>query len=358
MSHFNSRRICQLIILWCTMNRYHTNATYKYFRFWTHFHASSDKRSPILKFNALIMSTEELHVAECIIALAIAEGDDDLLLFALMFHEETKAKLDQKFIVGIIDRAPVLSMGSGKRRNARSFGAASNYAQDETGAPTITLAGGEYYALFRFAREHVPELRTALKVPDMMRLPCGGIIDGEEALLIMLFYLAYPSRHTASTHFFGRATALVDRICFRFVSCHQTNTRFSSGRSRMLNKKGFENKRTSKFILLNDDFPNILVSRGQAFDRLHQRDDEHDGEAPHAQLRAGTARARLLQAPSQAAVLGRRHSSQDGLPTPAPLRFPRRNLPTLLPSWPAPRPRGGTAIPAVTLVWSQTRPRP
>ena len=47
-------------------------------------------------------------------------------------------------------------------------------------------------------------LRNSLQIPERYTCSQGTVVDGMEALLIMLRRLAYPNRWTDLTHVFGR----------------------------------------------------------------------------------------------------------------------------------------------------------
>lgn len=130
-----------------------------------------------------------------------------MLLIVLMelneLEEAMEEDADTRLHKALDKRAPNLSLGTGRWRDKRLFGSASNYAQDPIVNP-LMLTGGEYYSCFRFAREHIPRLVTALGLPRSVVLPNShGRLDGDEAFLIFLRTMAYPSRR--GDHFFGRS---------------------------------------------------------------------------------------------------------------------------------------------------------
>lgn len=101
-------------------------------------------------------------------------------------------------------RAPVISHGDGTTRTRRHFGQASNYGRNL--APQTPLSPDEFYLHFRFAREDIPRLCRALRIPQYVRCPhtrCG--CEGEEALLVYLKRMSYANRWVDLEFFFGRS---------------------------------------------------------------------------------------------------------------------------------------------------------
>ena len=105
-------------------------------------------------------------------------------------------------------RVPEVTRGHLTRRTPVCFGASSNYGADRG------LGAGEFHALFRFFPRDIPPLMSALRVPDYVR-PLH--MPGDEALLIMLNRLAYPSRLDELSHLFGRSTGSLSTIIRHMV---------------------------------------------------------------------------------------------------------------------------------------------
>ena len=60
-------------------------------------------------------------------------------------------------------------------------------------------------------------LRNSLQIPERYTCSQGTVVDGMEALLIMLRRLAYPNRWTDPTHVFGRRESelslIFNKVC-------------------------------------------------------------------------------------------------------------------------------------------------
>lgn len=149
--------------------------------------------------------------------VAMLSGDDDFLFFVLMRLDDLEKTRGERNAAVLFQneldmRAPNLSMGTGRWRDKRLFGAASNYARNPNVNPHV-LTGGEYYSKFRFCREHIPRLVAALGLPqDMVLEKCRGRLAGEEAFLIFLAVMAYPKRYSDLTQFFGRSTGYLSEV--------------------------------------------------------------------------------------------------------------------------------------------------
>ena len=109
----------------------------------------------------------------------------------------------------------MLQTGIGNARKPVLFGAGSRYGEDHNVSP------GDYYTFFRFAREDVPKLVSALRIPPEFVLDAAKNwkIDGEEALLILLRRLAYPNRLVDLSWFFHRSVGAISTIV-RVVLSH------------------------------------------------------------------------------------------------------------------------------------------
>jgi hypothetical protein len=56
---------------------------------------------------------------------------------------------------------------------------------------------------FRFRREYMIELMTCLRIPAEFKMEYGHWVNGQEGMLVMLNFLAYPARFTDREEFFG-----------------------------------------------------------------------------------------------------------------------------------------------------------
>ena len=111
--------------------------------------------------------------------------------------------------------APRLRTGIG-RVQPRLWGRRSRYGQDFD----IPVAPGDFFSYFRFAREDIPDLMAALRIPTKLMLRDDGgnyYIDGEEALLIFLRRLASPCRLVDLQFFFNRSPAALSQIIDRVL---------------------------------------------------------------------------------------------------------------------------------------------
>ena len=82
-------------------------------------------------------------------------------------------------------RVPVLSGGPGLWRNGKFYGLRSDYARNHEDH-SLSLSPQEYMEHFRWAREDIPRLVAALRMPQRIITRSGCAVDGEEALLIFL----------------------------------------------------------------------------------------------------------------------------------------------------------------------------
>jgi hypothetical protein len=155
------------------------------------------------RFQTVAARKVEREATEAFHALAAAEDDEDLFILTGLLLEEQLDRERLELMARLLKRAPRLSMGTGRWRRPFLYGAATGYA---THGRTIVMEGGEFYAAFRFDRGHVAELVERLCIPESVKLPCGGRLAGDEALLITLRMLAYPARGTDLSHFFRRST--------------------------------------------------------------------------------------------------------------------------------------------------------
>lgn len=113
------------------------------------------------------------------------------LLFAATFYihgadeaANVSAARQAWWPLALANRAPILSGGDGTWHTQIFYGAASNYGLIRaSGNP---MSGAEYYEAFRFQREDIPRLVTALHIPFKFRTQSGCVISGEEGLLMYL----------------------------------------------------------------------------------------------------------------------------------------------------------------------------
>jgi hypothetical protein len=166
------------------------------------------------RFQTVAARKVEREATEAFHALAAAEDDEDLFILTGLLLEEQLDRERLELMARLLKRAPRLSMGTGRWRRPFLYGAATGYA---THGRTIVMEGGEFYAAFRFDRGHVAELVERLCIPESVKLPCGGRLAGDEALLITLRMLAYPARGTDLSHFFRRSTGYLSEV-FNFIT--------------------------------------------------------------------------------------------------------------------------------------------
>jgi len=114
------------------------------------------------------------------------------------------------------------------------YGQGSNYGRNH--APPVSP--NAFYRFFRFAREDIPRLTRALRIPAVVRTPSACILDGEEALLMFLKVmccscgygfsplinlltfrclvcpqrLAYPAREVDLEHYFCRSIGFISEM--------------------------------------------------------------------------------------------------------------------------------------------------
>jgi hypothetical protein len=132
-------------------------------------------------------------LAVCIIGIImqdVSEGTPDFnaqasyAAFAVINHAmETERMIGTQewWDDQLANRAPNLSRGTGERRRAILFGRASNYGLNNS----FVLAPQEYYEQFRFLRQDIAHLVSALQIPHQFIFD-GCVIAGDEALLIFL----------------------------------------------------------------------------------------------------------------------------------------------------------------------------
>lgn len=123
---------------------------------------------------ALGVSRAKTPLQKCVLILTLAE------LEAAEAESERRRRLWWRQKLAAC--APVLSGGDGSDRVQIFYGRRSNYARQRVNpfAPKV------YYEHFRFAREDIPRLVRALRMPHFVRTRSGCVLDGEEALLIFL----------------------------------------------------------------------------------------------------------------------------------------------------------------------------
>jgi hypothetical protein len=113
-------------------------------------------------------------VLSVLLVEAIEKGDDETAtLLGAAFDEERRRVHDLvDFRMNSMKRVPVLSGGDGKWRQPKLYGSSSNYGRDHS----------------------QPLLVRALRLERDVRFGKGCQMPGEECLLILLAYLAFPKR--------------------------------------------------------------------------------------------------------------------------------------------------------------------
>jgi hypothetical protein len=66
--------------------------------------------------------------------------------------------------------------------------------------------------MFRFKVEHMPRLMQCLRIPAEFKLDNGSWVNGEEALMVMLRFMAYPTRQIDLETLFGWEHSRLSRI--------------------------------------------------------------------------------------------------------------------------------------------------
>jgi hypothetical protein len=170
-------------------------------------------------------------------------------------HEQRRSRLERARLQkwwdrGMNKRAPVLESGNGADKGGMRYGAASGRglcaraaaARTRARAPrggrrgrpgpapfrhfhfrygaesnygellTPRMSAMEFYYHFRFAREHIPRLVKALKMPEFVRTAGRCCLSGEEALLLFLKRLSYPDRLVGLVRFFSRSTGWISEM--------------------------------------------------------------------------------------------------------------------------------------------------
>ena len=92
--------------------------------------------------------------------------------------------------------------------------------EDEWIAGSFDLAAltdREVRHLFRFQREDLLRLRTALRIPDQVITAQRDRVSGNEAFCILLRRLAYPCRWLELRRLFGRTTGTLSRIFYHIL---------------------------------------------------------------------------------------------------------------------------------------------
>lgn len=149
---------------------------------------------------ALGVSRAKTPLQKCVLILTLAE------LEAAEAESERRRRLWWRQKLAAC--APVLSGGDGSDRVQIFYGRRSNNARQRVNpfAPKV------YYEHFRFAREDIPRLVRALRMPHFVRTRSGCVLDGEEALLIFLKRMSYPNRIVELLDFFGRSVGYLSEM--------------------------------------------------------------------------------------------------------------------------------------------------
>ena len=122
--------------------------------------------------------------------------------------EVRRAQLDAWWAHALAHRVPVLPSGDGRWRSRVLYGAGSDYGR----LHDPPLPARFYYEQFRFARNDIPRLCRALRIPDRIRTPSGCALSGEEAFLIYLRRRSYATRLCDLVHMFGRSSGQISEV--------------------------------------------------------------------------------------------------------------------------------------------------
>jgi hypothetical protein len=144
------------------------------------------------------MASEEL-AAVCVIGIKRARCFSEKIMWVatLAESEEEERVLRAKRLLwwdtSLLKCAPVLSGGNGLWRGGKPYGFASNYGRmfSDNSPP---LSAREFYDNFRFAREQIPVLVVALRIPQHIVTQSNCRIDGEEAMLVFLKVIMFVHR--------------------------------------------------------------------------------------------------------------------------------------------------------------------
>ena len=119
-----------------------------------------------------------------------------------------RRRLSASWDRALAKRAPILSAGDGSWRTRKYFGQLSSYGADHD----PPMSPKAFYDHFRFERRHIQQLVVALRLPPYFHLVSGGVVEGDEALLIYLKRMAYPNRLADLEPMFGRSPTWLSRV--------------------------------------------------------------------------------------------------------------------------------------------------
>ena len=164
------------------------------------------------------MSVTQTFKATCLVGLDHEDSSDlvsRVTWTALFTDAEThgrrwlrKQRMRLWWSRGLRNRASVLEDGDGSNRGGMKYGAGSNDGGDHV----VRMSAAEFYYHFRFARDHIPLLVKALRIPAFVRTRYRCCLDGEEALLMYLKRLAYPDRLVDLQTFFRRSVGYISEM--------------------------------------------------------------------------------------------------------------------------------------------------
>ena len=75
-----------------------------------------------------------------------------------------------------------------------------------------SMSNDECITEFRFEKSHLPLLADVLQIPPMFKCPQGSVVDGMEALCMLLKRLSYPCRYADMVHRFGRPIPVLSMV--------------------------------------------------------------------------------------------------------------------------------------------------
>lgn len=146
--------------------------------------------------------------------LAAELNEADIVAAEAAADVQQRARRRRWWQLALLRRAPQKRVSGGDRsyRGRRRFGAASGYGA-ELAESNVGLSPSEFIEHFRFAREDIPRLCRALRIPDEFRSPNHCVCEGEEALLLYLKRLSYPNRWCDMAFFFSASEGWCSEIC-------------------------------------------------------------------------------------------------------------------------------------------------
>ena len=116
-----------------------------------------------------------------------------------------------------VPRVPRLATGSGEHKQQIFYGKSSEYGMKHN----PPLYAGRFMTFFRFSPDRIPDLVAALEIPAVFKTSGSECTcDGEEALLIFLHRMAYPSQMEQLCVFFGSCVGRLSEIVEAAVRQH------------------------------------------------------------------------------------------------------------------------------------------